>query len=425
MRIHFDLVGCRVNEAEIESMAVRAAALGHTAVADPAAADWIVVNTCTVTREAERDSRQKIRRAHACNGAARLAVTGCWSTMEPDRAAALPGVACVIPNAEKENLIAQILGPRDISAAGPAPAPPARRRTRAYIKVQDGCANACAFCSTRLARGPLRSRSADEIVADILAAEQSGAKEAVLAGVHLGAWGKELGIASGLEHLLEKVLTRTAIPRVRLSSLEPWDVRPEVFRLWRDKRLCPHLHLPLQSGSAATLARMKRNAMPGDFERLVYAARAAIPDLALTSDWMVGFPGEDETEFRESKAFVERMGFARLHVFRFSPRPGTEAARMGGAIPAPEIRRRAELARHAAKNASENYMRAFLGREMDVLWEADTRCGLRRGLTANFVRVRVKSEALEPNTFRRVKLMSVDGDEMVGELCQDRSPAPG
>jgi threonylcarbamoyladenosine tRNA methylthiotransferase MtaB len=197
MRIHFDLVGCRVNEAEIESMAVRAAALGHTAVADPAAADWIVVNTCTVTREAERDSRQKIRRAHACNGAARLAVTGCWSTMEPDRAAALPGVACVIPNAEKENLIAQILGPRDISAAGPAPAPPARRRTRAYIKVQDGCANACAFCSTRLARGPLRSRSADEIVADILAAEQSGAKEAVLAGVHLGAWGKELGIASG------------------------------------------------------------------------------------------------------------------------------------------------------------------------------------------------------------------------------------
>jgi len=419
MRIHFDLVGCRVNEAEIESMAARAAELGHEAAADPGAADWIVVNTCSVTREAERDSRQKIRRAHARNPGAGIAVTGCWSTLDPERAATLPGVARVIANAEKDNLIPEILGRSD---GAPIPSPPARRRTRAYIKVQDGCSNQCAYCVTRLARGPLRSRPAGGVVRDILAAQRAGAREAVLAGVHLGAWGKDLGIADGLEELVETVLARTAVPRVRLSSLEPWDIRPGFFRLWRDGRLCPHLHLPLQSGSASTLARMKRNAMPEDFARLADTARAAIPDLALTSDWMVGFPGETEAEFRESAAFVERMGFARLHVFRFSPRPGTEAASMNGAVTAPEIRRRAELARHAADAAAEKYMRAFLGREMDVLWEADTRCGMRRGLTANFLRVRVKSDTIEPNTITRVKLTSADCTEMVGELPSVRTP---
>ena len=338
--------------------------------------------------------------------------------MDPARAAALPGVTRVFPNAEKDLTISAILDSEGKRCAGESlpPTDVYRRRTRAYIKVQDGCDNACAYCVTRLARGPIRSRSADKVVADILSAENAGAKEAVLSGIHLGARGRDLGLELGLERLLETVLARTSIPRVRLSSLEPWDLRPEFFDLWRDARLCPHLHLPLQSGCAATLRRMARRTTPGDFERIVDAARAAIPDLAMTSDVMVGFPGESEAEFGESLAFVERMNFARLHIFRFSPRPGTAAARMPSAVPPQEARRRALTLRQAEDRAEDSFARSFIGREMDVLWEADTRCGLRQGLTSNFLRVRVQSDSILPNTFSHVRLTAVDRGEMVGEL---------
>jgi threonylcarbamoyladenosine tRNA methylthiotransferase MtaB len=420
MKVFFDLVGCRVNEAEIESMAAETIARGHEVAAAPGAADWIVVNTCTVTREAERDSRQKIRRAHARNPAARIAAAGCWATMDPGGAAALPGVAGVIPNAEKDRLISGILGPGESTfRKGPDAQEFFRRRTRAYIKAEDGCDNACAYCITRLARGPVRSRPADDVVEDILAVERSGAKEAVLAGVHLGAWGRDLGPDFGLERLIREILARTAIPRVRLSSLEPWDLRPEFFRLWRDGRLCPHLHLPLQSGCAETLRRMKRNASPEDFAAVADAARAAIPDLAVTSDLMVGFPGESEAEFGESLDFVQRMGFARLHVFRFSPRPGTEAARLPNAVPPQESRRRAEGARLAAAHGAESFARSFLGREMAVLWEADTRGGMRRGLTGNFLRVQMKSDTIEPNTITKIRLADFDCGGMIVREVQN------
>jgi threonylcarbamoyladenosine tRNA methylthiotransferase MtaB len=416
MKIFFDLVGCRLNEAEIEKMSAEAFALRHEIARTAQEADWIVINTCTVTREAERDSRQKIRQAHSRNGKARIAVTGCWATMDPECAAALPGVTRVIPNAEKDGLIRLILGADEPSAASLAAHPaPFRRRTRAYIKVQDGCDNACSYCVTRLARGPLRSRTADAIVADILAAQHAGAKEAVLAGVHLGAWGRDLGNGLVLEDLLEDILARTEIPRLRISSLEPWDLRPDFFRLWRDGRLCPHLHLPLQSGCGSTLRRMNRRTTPEAYAEIVEAARAEIPDLAVTTDLMVGFPGEDESEFRESIGFVERMRFARLHIFRFSPRPGTAAVRMEGAVPLEGVRHRAMWARLIGRRAADNFARAFLGRAMDVLWEADTRGGLRRGLTGNFLRVRVRSEDIRPNTISRVKLISVDQGEITGE----------
>jgi threonylcarbamoyladenosine tRNA methylthiotransferase MtaB len=414
MRVFFDLVGCRVNEAEIESMSAEVRALRHEIAATLEAADWIVLNTCTVTREAERDSRQKIRQAHDRNPAARIAVTGCWATMEPERAAAFPGVTRVIPNAEKEGLIPAILGAEEPPAAAASPIT-ARRRTRAYIKIQDGCDNACAYCVTRLARGPLRSRAMEAIIADILAAQRTGAKEAVLAGVHLGAWGRDLGSGLVLEDLLEDVLSRTVIPRLRLSSLEPWDLHPDFFRLWQDGRLCPHLHLPLQSGCGSTLRRMNRRTSPEEYADIVEAARVQIPDLALTTDLMVGFPGEDESEFRESIGFAERMRFARLHIFRFSPRLGTAAAGMVPAAAPEDIRHRAMWARHIGSQSADNFAHAFLGREMDVLWEADTRCGLRRGLTGNFLRVRVKSEDIRPNTISRVRLVSVDRGEIIGE----------
>ncbi|MBN2083709.1 MAG: MiaB/RimO family radical SAM methylthiotransferase [Anaerolineales bacterium] len=417
MKVFFDLVGCRVNEAEIESMSAETLALRHEIAPSAEIADWIVINTCTVTREAERDSRQKIRQAHNRNGAARIVATGCWATMEPVRAAGLPGVTRVVLNAEKEGLMRAILGGEAPTAVVPGASPiPARRRTRAYIKIQDGCDNACTYCVTRLARGNLHSRTMEAILADILAAQRSGAKEAVLAGVHLGAWGRDLGNGLVLEDLLEDILSRTAIPRLRLSSLEPWDLHPDFFRLWHDGRLCPHLHLPLQSGCGSTLRRMNRRTSPEEYADIVEAARAQIPDLAVTTDFMVGFPGEDESEFRESIGFVERMRFARLHIFHFSPRAGTAAAEMESQVAPEDMRHRAMWARHIGGQAADSFSRAFLGREMDVLWEADTRGGLRRGLTGNFLRVRVQSEDIRPNTLSRVKLLSIDRGELVGEV---------
>jgi threonylcarbamoyladenosine tRNA methylthiotransferase MtaB len=417
MKIYFDLVGCRVNQAEIEAFAAEALASGHEVTGRVEEADVAVLNTCTVTREAERDSRSKARWIAAQNPGARLALTGCWVTLEPRRAAALHGVAWLIPNAEKDGLVGRILDGGGLQAAALPRAPLAgrRHRTRAFLKVQDGCENTCAYCVTRLARGPVRSRRINDVIEAIRAAEQGGAQEAVLAGIHLGAYGSDLGLVFGLERLLAEVLARTSIPRIRLSSLEPWDLRPEFFRLWKNPRMCPHLHLPLQSGSAATLQRMARRATPELFARLVEEARVAIPDLAVTTDLIVGFPGETGGEFRESLAFVERMEFARLHVFRFSPRPGTPAARMQGVVPPAEVRRRAREARRFAESAAASFAQRYIGREMDVLWEAESRAGEWRGLTGNYLAVRLCSNLTLGNTVTRARLQKGKGDWMEAE----------
>ena len=256
-------------------------------------------------------------------------MTGCWASLEPQAAAALPRVSNVVINQRKDNLVRDLLAPdRPLFDAEPlarTPLPGLRQRTRAFIKVQDGCDNRCTFCITTIARGRSRSRPIADVCRDIDAALAGGAREIVLTGVHLGAWGKDLGM--DLRRLVHAVLSRTDVPRLRLSSLEPWDLDREFFDLWEDPRLCPHLHLPLQSGCAATLRRMARRTTPRSFRLLLEAARDLIPEVAITTDVIAGFPGETEAEFEESLAFVREMEFAGGHAFTYSPRPGTAAAR--------------------------------------------------------------------------------------------------
>jgi threonylcarbamoyladenosine tRNA methylthiotransferase MtaB len=421
MKFYFDLVGCRVNQAEIEAYAADVLARGHEVSGRVEDADVAVLNTCTVTREAERDSRSRAHWIAAQNPGVRVALTGCWVTLEPCRAAAAGGAEWLIPNAEKDRLVDRILGTAGPQIGPPprTPLPGCRHRTRAFIKVQDGCENTCAYCVTRLARGPVRSREPAGVVAAVRAAERGGAQEAVLAGIHLGAWGSDLDPAFGLERLLGEVLAQTRIPRIRLSSLEPWDLRPGFFRLWSDPRLCPHLHLPLQSGCAATLRRMARRTTPDLFARLVEEARAAIPDLAVTTDWMVGFPGETSAEFRESTAFVERMQFARAHVFRFSARPGTPAAHMKGVVPPAEACRRAREARRLADLAAASFAQRHVGREMDVLWDADPRAGEWRGLTGNYLSVHMRSKFPVGNSITRVRITKGE-NEWVNAMTPDQ-----
>ncbi len=392
MKIYLDTVGCRLNQSEIETMARQFRAAGHEIVATPDHADMAVVNTCAVTSEAAADSRGVIRRL-ARAGAREIIATGCWATLQPQQASTLPNVVRVVANDRKDHLVAEVLNlPQeafDLEPLAREPLPGIHHRTRAFIKVQDGCNNRCTFCITTVARGEGRSRPIAEVILDIQSALSGGAKEIVLTGVHLGSWGYDFGMH--LRNLIQAILRETDVPRLRLSSLEPWDLDADFFSLWEDPRLMPHLHLPLQSGCASTLKRMLRKTTPDSFRALVSAAREAIPDVAITTDLIAGFPGETEEEFAETLDFVREMNFAGGHVFTYSPRPGTAAARMKGQI-TPEVRKkRNHILRSVLEESAKAYREKFVGRRVSVLWESASAYNewgwQMEGLTGHYLRV--------------------------------------
>ncbi len=424
MKVYLDTVGCRLNQAEIERMAREFRAAGHTLVAAPGEADLVVLNTCAVTQAAVADSRQKARQA-ARAGARAVVLTGCWATLEPQAAAALPAVTQVVPNPQKDHLVPQVLGlpPQafDLEPIAREPLPGARLRTRAFIKVQDGCDNRCTFCVTTIARGPGRSRPVAEVLADVRAALRGGAQEVVLTGVHLGSWGQDLTPPRTLRHLVQAVLRETEVPRLRLSSLEPWDLDEAFFSLWEDPRLARHLHLPLQSGSAATLRRMARKITPEAFARLVETARRLIPDVAITTDVIVGFPGETEAEFAESLAFVREMAFAGGHVFTYSERPGTAAARMPNPVPHAVRKARNAQMRAVLEESARRYRQRFVGQTLTVLWESAAALGPQgwtlQGITDNYLRVRATAPRNLWNRLTPVRLLRVQDGLLEGQLA--------
>lgn len=423
-KVALDFVGCRLNEAEIEQMARRFAARGDAITRDVTEADLLVFNTCAVTTEAARKSRQMISQAGRANPDAHIVVTGCHAEMAPDQLACLPGVERVIGNEQKDDLVRQVSG-EDVSLHEHEPLarevlrPGTLGRTRAFVKVQDGCDNRCTFCVTTLLRGDSRSRPPREVIDEINLLLDAGYREIVLTGVHLGSYGHDLDRPHGLRDLVEALLSSTGVPRLRLSSLEPWDLDADFFDLWADPRLCPHIHLPLQSGCNATLRRMARRTTQETFAALVDAARARIPDLSLTGDIIVGFPGETEAEFAESLAFAKSMGFARLHVFSYSSRPGTAAARMPDHVSTDLKKDR--CARMMA--LSDQLWRAFqaqrIGRTYDVLWEsahgAMPEGLIWSGLTGNYLRVFTTATRLLNNTITPVRLTALAAD---GVQCQ-------
>jgi threonylcarbamoyladenosine tRNA methylthiotransferase MtaB len=423
MKIFLDTIGCRLNQAEIESLARQFRAAGHEIVATAAEADLAVVNTCTVTAEAASDSRAAIRQAKRL-GVGEVVVTGCWATLEPDKAAALSGVTRIVPNQKKDSLAADLLGlPQeffDLEPIARQPLPGLHQRTRAFIKVQDGCDNACTFCITTLARGGSRSRPLDEIVTDIDSALNGGAQEIVLTGVHLGSWGLDFQPAHRIPDLVSALLARTSAPRLRLSSLEPWDLDADFFSLWHSPRLCRHLHLPLQSGSDRVLRRMARKTTPDLFAALVQSARAAIPEVAITTDVIVGFPGETDEEFAETMEFVQSMGFAGGHVFSYSARPGTPAARMKGQVRGEAVKARSAALRMVLAESAEAYHRKFIGKSIPVLWEAIsilTDEGWQiEGLTDNYMRVTAIAPEPRWNQIDTVFLTTGNAEGLSGEI---------
>ncbi len=395
MKVHLRMLGCRLNQSEIDRMARQFEQQGHTIVNDPEEADQIVVNTCAVTQEATRSSRKLVRELHRSNQQAEISVTGCYAQISPDEIAVLPGVGRVVDNVQKEQIVPQITGqalePYDLEPHQRTLRPGEGARTRAFIKVQDGCDNACTFCVTTVARGEGRSRDAGEIVQEIHMLHEMGYQEAVLTGVHLGSYGHDLGNPDGLLHLTQQILAETDMPRLRLSSLEPWDLSPVFFDLWRDERLQPHLHLPLQSGCDATLKRMRRNTHQAAFRELMNAARAAIPHVKITSDVIVGFPGETDEEFAESFDFIQEMNFGGLHVFRYSTRPGTPAAHMKGKVRKSVKKERSRILLEHSDQQEQRFAASYIGHTVPVLWEQITGSSdegfVNVGYTHNYIRV--------------------------------------
>lgn len=421
MKIYLDTVGCRLNQAEIENMARQFRVAGHEIVPSANMADMAVVNTCAVTNDAASVSRGKIRQI-ARAGVGEIVATGCWATLQPQQVYDLPNVFRVIPNEHKDHLVSDLLHiPQhtfDLEPISRQPLPGMHRRTRAFLKVQDGCDNHCTFCITTVARGAGRSRPIADVINDIKLALDGGTKEIVLTGVHLGSWGYDFHL--NLKDLIKTILSETEVPRLRLSSLEPWDLDEQFFQLWDDSRLMPHLHLPLQSGCEATLKRMARKTTPDSFRALVSAAREAIPNVAITTDIIAGFPGETEEEFAESLAFVNEMNFSGGHVFTYSPRPGTGAARMKGQVK-PEVRKRRNHILHDALEASaRSYRESFVGTQVAVLWESTSEMGERgwqmEGLSENYLRVRAPAAFPRWNEIDNVRLCKSTENGLEGEL---------
>jgi len=418
MRVYLTFVGCKLNLAEIEELGRQLRSAGAELVDAPEEADLCIFNSCTVTGAAAGKSRRKVRQLVRRAPGAQIVVTGCHATQAPEELRAIAPQVLAVDNQHKGDIVAlvrarmgEVSPPQGESLWG--------LRTRAFVKVQDGCDNQCTYCVVRLARGPQRSRPPEEVLEAVQSRVAEGYQEVVLTGVHVGAYGRDLG--TDLAHLVRLLLERTQVRRLRLSSIEPHDLRPDFLGLWEDARLCPHLHLPLQSGCDATLRRMGRRYTAGEFAALVVRAREAIPDLAVTTDVIVGFPGESDEEFAETLAFVERMDLARVHVFPFSPRPGTPAATMPDQVPPPVIRERHQALTAVAREGARRFAYRFLGQEMEVLFEQCVGTGEGgpewTGLTGNYLRVRVESDESLRNQIRRVRLLRVlDGSVVVGQV---------
>lgn len=424
MRVHINTLGCRLNQAESEQIAQQFRLAGYEIVGDAAQADLLVVNTCTVTGDAGRKSR---RAARPGRPGQRVVVTGCHSEVRPQEFASAD---LVVRSAEKEQLAA-LAAERfglDGFALGADFRPDARLtlyplvldKTRTFVKIQDGCNLSCSFCLTTIARGDARSRPLGEIVREVAILAEQGCQEVVLTGVHTGSYGHDRD--ADLGQLIERLLSETAIPRLRLSSLEPWNFKTDWLELWQrfDGRLCRHLHMSLQSGCDSVLRRMRRAYTSRQFASKVAAARAAIPDVAITTDIIVGFPGETGEEHAASLAFVEAMSFADAHIFNFSPRPGTRAATMPGHLDETTRRtRHAEMAAASAASAAR-FRASMVGQRLPVLWEQPRADSTATGLTDTYLRVYAAPRSVERNTITPARLISLFEDG----LWAEPQPAP-
>ena len=415
MQIHLKTLGCRLNEAEIESWADKFQEKGHKLIADSESADLVVINTCAVTQEAVKKSRQIIRRMHRNNPTAKLVVSGCYSTLDKKNINELPGIDLVIDNSEKEKLVDISLRELNVETMPSLSTEPGetslfkRGRNRAFIKIQDGCRHRCTFCIVTIARGEERSHTINEIINEINKYHEQGIREVILTGVHVGGYGCDTN--SSLYQLIKIVLDKTTIPRIRLASVEPWDLHEKFFSLFSNKRLMPHIHLPLQSGCDSVLKRMGRRCKTKDFKSIVQKARDEISNFNITTDIIVGFPGETEDEWQESLKFINEVGFSHIHIFTYSKRQGTKASTLDNHIDNVTKKMRSKELHELTKLMRKKILNDEIGKEYFVLWESRDDDSNWSGYTEHYLRVELKnSQENVENTISKIKVTSISTD---------------
>jgi threonylcarbamoyladenosine tRNA methylthiotransferase MtaB len=440
-RFHIENFGCRATQADGAAIERQLEQQGFSR-SEPAEADVVVLNTCTVTAAADQDARSAIRRIHRQNPGCRILVTGCYAQRAPAELAALPGVTSVIGNSHKQHvaavaaqtffatssnfvplqsletgdqpLVGNIFAHTELLAAPVFESGDHSSRTRPNLKIQDGCNNRCSFCVIPFVRGRSRSLRAEDVLREVEALERAGYREIVLSGINLGRWGRDFEQPRRLEDLLQLVLEQTSIEKIRISSVEPMDWTEKLIGLVANsRRIAKHAHLPLQSGSDFILRRMHRKYRPWHYAEKVLKIRELMPEAAIGADVMVGFPGEHEAAFEETRSFIEHLPFTYLHVFTYSSRPGTLAATMPDQVPVRVARERNRVLRELAAKKNAGFREQFIGRALPAITLSERNSDSTAALTDNYIKLRIRG--LHPaNQWRNVMVEKIGHDGLVG-----------
>ena len=435
-KIAFYTLGCKVNQADTASMENLFLRSGHQLVSFDGEADVYIINTCVVTNTGQRKSRQTIHRAIRKNPNALIVVTGCYPQTAAEEVKAIAGVDMIIGNQDRAQIV-QLVEERlahrqtdTLDAVHKLTASTAFEemaagditdKTRAFLKIQEGCNQFCTYCIIPYARGPLRSRSLESIRTETQRLISAGFKEIVLIGIHLGCYGKENPNGPTLYDAVKTVLEVPGVQRLRLGSLESVEVEPRLLTLMQeDARFCRHLHLPLQSGCDKTLQAMHRPYTTAKFKTLLADIKTMVPDIAITTDVIAGFPGETEADFETTCKFAESCGFSKMHIFPFSARKGTPAEKFAGAVTEAVKKERADILGRIDETMHKAFLQAMVGQKTEVLFEQPAGEDYFEGLTGNYQRVFVKSGGRNMGgEILPVKITAFDGEKLLGEIIKD------
>lgn len=429
--VAFYTLGCKVNQYETQAFTNIFKSEGYKIVDFNEVADIYLINTCTVTNLSDRKSRQMIRRAKKLNSDSIVVVAGCYAQTASEEVSEIEGVNLVIGTKERSkiidyineienkkkkiNVVGNIMEEKTFEELGLGVY---KERTRAFIKIQEGCNQFCSYCIIPYARGPIRSRNEENIIEEVKRLVDSGYREIVLTGIHIGSYGKDKKKTSLIE-LIEKAHQIDGIERIRLGSVEPNLISEEFIKTIKDfKKMCPHYHVSLQSGCDTTLKRMNRKYTTLEYKNSIYNLRKEIEDVAVSTDIMVGFPGETEEEFEKTYNFLDEISFSNMHVFKYSPRKGTPAASFEGQVLASEKEKRSNILIELAKRKTIEFNKKFIGRDMPVLIEKEVndQDGYIEGFTPNYIKVQCKGDEQLKGKIVNTSLKEAIDDFIVGKV---------
>ena len=430
MKVAFQTLGCRVNVYDTEAMIEMFKKDGYELVDFEEYADVYVINTCTVTNMGDKKSRQFISRARRTNEDATVAVVGCYSQVSKEDVIAIPGVDVILGSRNKSDIVFHVNQSRaenrqivdvtdklilsskfeDLGVTG------YEGKTRAFLKIQDGCNRFCSYCIIPYARGGISSKNPESILSEITKLAEEGFSEVILSGIHIASYGHDLPEKLDLLDLLEDIESIDGIERVRIGSIEPMFFKDgRMDRIMKLKKLCPHFHLSLQSGSAETLKRMNRRYSPSDFLEVVEDIRNRFEDPSITTDVIVGFPGETEEEFQETYDFLEKIRLNKVHTFKYSPRKGTPAYHMKDQVSGTEKNRRSRLVMTQSDVHEKEFLEKYVGQVCEVLYE-EGREGVHTGYTRNYLKVSVHSDKNIQGKYLKTRVIGMDGTDLLGEI---------